>query len=236
MITKFFIPLTLIVSVSTSLSAMSLTLPNDTLLTTAIRNGDSQEIFRLVKTGADVNAMIALCYTPLMLAAALGQREAVLLLLQQAATNVTAKDLCGRTAFFDAAEKGQLDILKDMLASDHKDRIQTIINKPREDFKKTPLMAAVENGHLEVVKFLLSLPGIEVNARDIGGQTALILALNAKNNSVEILRELLKANGVIINAKDNKEQTVLMIAEKRKLDDAVELLLRATALAALTRA
>jgi hypothetical protein len=49
---------------------------------------------------------------------------------------------------------------------------------------KTPLMLAAENGHLDVIKSLLSREGIDVNLKDGQGKTALDLAYNAGHYAI----------------------------------------------------
>jgi hypothetical protein len=80
---------------------------------------------------------------------------------------------------------------------------------PDEEYKfLTPLMIAAFRGHVEMVKFLLSIPGININQQDSLGRTALILtytSLDVNNpNKAEIIA-LLKALGAN-NAREESEE------------------------------
>ena len=92
---------------------------------------------------------------------------------------------------------------------------------------------AVEAGHTEIVKLLLAVDGVDVNAKNNYGRTALHRAIS--NDHTEILKLLLAVDGVDVNAKDEKvvvmlkkEQkghTALMLAAYCSRTDMIELLL-----------
>lgn len=67
----------------------------------------------------------------------------------------------------------------------------TAINIQRPTDGCTLLMIACANGHQQVVQFLSSFPGIQLNRQGHQGQTAVMLA--AKYNNVECLDILLHA-------------------------------------------
>ena len=69
----------------------------------------------------------------------------------------------------------------------------------------TALMAASQNGYVEVVKELLN-SGADINAKDNDGCTALMLA--SENGHLEVVNELLN-RGADIRARDNHGKTVL---------------------------
>ncbi|WP_104618359.1 ankyrin repeat domain-containing protein [Brachyspira murdochii] len=72
-------------------------------------------------------------------------------------------------------------------------------------------MLVLENGHLEVVKYLLE-NGANVNLKNITDVSALILA--SMDNHLEIVKYLLD-KGADINAKDNYGKTALMYASEK---------------------
>ena len=92
------------------------------------------------------------------------------------------------------------------------------INFASED-RKTPLMRAVEEGSLRLVQYLLTIPGINVNARDHYGRTAAYYLYNAverggllsqnKESIQAILRALVKAGLNLESEDDYNEQTAL---------------------------
>ncbi len=74
----------------------------------------------------------------------------------------------------------------------------------------TPLLVAVANQNLELVKFLLA-HGADVNARDANGRTPLHFAVNRRDP--DLIRVLLDAKADV-NAKDSAGETPLAMAEK----------------------
>ena len=70
------------------------------------------------------------------------------------------------------------------------------------------LVTALENGHKDVVQWLLDA-GADVNAKDTWGRTALMKAsLNGHKDIVQLLIEA----GADVNVKDNDGRTALMCA------------------------
>ncbi|KAJ4855506.1 ankyrin repeats (many copies) domain-containing protein [Trichoderma breve] len=74
--------------------------------------------------------------------------------------------------------------------------------------RKRALMAAVQGGHVAIVKELLG-SGIEINSQDKRGQTALFFA--TERNDVSMVRYLIKS-GIDIDIKDHNGLTALHIA------------------------
>jgi len=66
--------------------------------------------------------------------------------------------------------------------------------------KQTALVAACEEGRLDIVRFLLKEEKVDVNARDNDRSTGLMLA--ASKGNVEIVKLLLRIVGVDKNAVD----------------------------------
>lgn len=84
-----------------------------------------------------------------------------------------------------AAKAGSLEIVKLILKMSN----QVDINALDED-QKSPLHHAAENGHEEVVRFLLSLKGAEINLESGDGMTPLVLS--AKEGSLATTKLLLE--------------------------------------------
>ncbi|MCP4748815.1 MAG: ankyrin repeat domain-containing protein [Desulfobacteraceae bacterium] len=87
----------------------------------------------------------------------------------------------------------------------------------------TLLHLAAHEGHIEVVKLLLSHPNIDVNQADNNGITLLHLA--ARRGHVEIVKLLLSRPGIDVNKADNYGWTPLSMAAGRGHVEIVKFLL-----------
>jgi ankyrin repeat protein len=67
----------------------------------------------------------------------------------------------------------------------------------------------------EILKYLLSIKGIQMNSRDRRGETPLHRAF--KSGSIDIINILLNTNGVDVNVQDNKGKAVLHISRVKFL-------------------
>jgi ankyrin repeat protein len=78
---------------------------------------------------------------------------------------------------------------------------------------KTALHSAARNGHVEVVRALLTMdPGIATRI-DKKGQTALHMAVKGQN--IEVVEELIVADPSAVNRIDTKGNTPLHIATRK---------------------
>ncbi|KAH6902529.1 ankyrin repeat domain-containing protein 28, partial [Coprinopsis sp. MPI-PUGE-AT-0042] len=71
-------------------------------------------------------------------------------------------------------------------------------NAQTQHYKDSPLILAVEHGHLACTKALLSLADVDVNLRDCVGGSALALAI--KEEHIKCLQLLLKSPGIDLDA------------------------------------
>ena len=90
-----------------------------------------------------------------------------------------------------------------------------------ENFAPTALIAAAENGHLDIAKLLLE-KGANANAIDAEGWTPLMFA--AQNGHSE-MAQLLLARGAEINERDDDGWNALMLAAHRGHTQTVRLLI-----------
>ena len=88
------------------------------------------------------------------------------------------------------------------------------------------LSLAADYGHTETVRYLLCLPEVEVNYREVDGKTALHCAVR-KNHS-DVVQVLINA-GADIDTKDNRENSPLHDACNNGLSDIVKMLVEAGA-------
>jgi len=100
-----------------------------------------------------------------------------------------------------AAEAGDLELLRSLqqqgMSLDYRD--------PRK-FMWTPLMAAVYSGQSNVVAYLLK-QGVDTEARDAHGNTALMLAVDVADTNLSIVQMLVNA-GAKTNVTNDFGQTV----------------------------
>ncbi|KAF5729559.1 ankyrin repeat-containing protein [Tripterygium wilfordii] len=162
----------------------------------------------------------------------------------------------GETALFTAAEKGHLDVVKELLKYSSK---ECVSKKNRSCFdplhiaavqghhaivqvlldhdpglsqtfgpsKATPLISAATRGHTTVVNELLSKDGRLLDISRSNGKNALHLA--ARQGHVDIVKALLDKDPQLARRTDNKGQTALHMAVKGQSCEVVKLLLGADA-------
>ncbi|KAL5569170.1 hypothetical protein UlMin_025745 [Ulmus minor] len=162
----------------------------------------------------------------------------------------------GETALFSAADKGHLDVVKELLQYANK---ETVSKKNRSGFdplhiaatqghhaivqvlldhdlglsktigpsNSTPLISAATRGHTAVVNELLSKDCAMLEISRSNGKNALHLA--ARQGHVEIVRALLVKDPQLARRTDKKGQTALHMAVKGQSTEVVKLLLEADA-------
>jgi len=104
----------------------------------------------------------------------------------------------------EAAKKGRASKVSTLLR-DHPGINVNWTNK--EQYQWTPLHAASNHGHVEVVKLLLAHPNIDVNLKSAGGQTPLSFA--GRNGHASVVKLLLKDPRVNITLDDDNGCTPL---------------------------
>ncbi len=113
-------------------------------------------------------------------AAMSGEPALTALLASGVSINISDRD--GETALMEAADKGQLEVVKLLI------RHGANVNAADED-GETALMMAADDGFTEVVRVLIAA-GANVNARDEDGETALWNAEEERHpDTAEVLRE-----------------------------------------------
>ncbi|KAK8517117.1 hypothetical protein V6N12_032314 [Hibiscus sabdariffa] len=162
----------------------------------------------------------------------------------------------GETALFTAAEKGHLDVIKELLKYSNK---ETVTKKNKSGFdplhiaasqghhgivqvlldhdpslcqthgpsNATPLISAATKGHTAVVNELLSRDGGLLESTRSNGKNALHLA--ARQGHVDVVNALLTKDPQLARRTDKKGQTALHMAVKGQSSEVVRLLLEADA-------
>ncbi|KAF5799924.1 putative ankyrin repeat-containing domain, PGG domain, ankyrin repeat-containing domain superfamily [Helianthus annuus] len=160
----------------------------------------------------------------------------------------------GETALYMAAEKGHLEVVKELLKYSDK---ETIMRRSRSEFdalhiaasqgheaivqllldhdpslcqtksqrNATPLITAATKGHTAVVKELLSKDSSLLDIPKANGKNALHFA--ARSGHVEIVKALLEKDQQLARKTDKKGQTALHMAVKGVSSEVVKLLLEA---------
>lgn len=135
----------------------------------AIRSGSIESVRVLIDRGADVRRRGRDGFTPLMIAAGLGQSQIVELLLTAGADVHTLDPRMGATALHKAAQSGNADVAALLLAHG------AFIDLQSPSIGHTALMDAVLHKHAQVVCLLLER-GARTTPRGHSGLNALELA------------------------------------------------------------
>ncbi|KAL1565953.1 Ankyrin repeat-containing protein itn1, variant 2 [Salvia divinorum] len=160
----------------------------------------------------------------------------------------------GETALYIAAEKGFIDVMKELLpystregirmknrsgfdplhiaaSRGHHDIVQMLLEHDPElsntvgQSNATPLISAATKGHLAVVKELLANDPESLEARKSNGKNALHFA--ARQGHADIVKALLEMDRHLARKTDKKGQTALHMAVKGVSSAVVRLLLQA---------
>lgn len=194
----------------------------------ACEEGDSVEVRRYLKEGMDPNVTRSSGASALQYAVAGRHSDVVKLLL--AAKADPNKDTFGLMPLFLAAENGDLDSVKALIAAGAK--VDAPLHAVDEDMKAregdTPLMACGSaTGKASVVKALVAA-GANVDAKAQNGKTAVMQAVAAEN--VDVLRALVEAKAdVKVRMPPPEDMDALTIAVGKRRADIVKILLDAGA-------
>ena len=172
-------------------------------LLSEIVNGNLEAVRILLETGTNPNITIN-NITALMVAAQTGHREIVQILLE-AGANVHFKDNSSFSALIYAVKKGYVNIVADLIGAG------SDVNMVTNFHDNTALHFATwidsPFNRKEIVLKLLTA-GADINAKNEGGNTPLILAANQGDK--EIVQILLEAGAdVSVIAKDGKKASEL---------------------------
>jgi hypothetical protein len=108
-----------------------------------------------------------------------------------------------------AVEKGDLESVKRLIGEG------VDVNSYRNN--TTSLILASMNGNLEIVKLLLAVPGIDVNAKTTGLNEYTALMLAAGFSKIDIVRELVKAPGIDINAVSKYGKSAISLTDNEEI-------------------
>ena len=135
--------------------------------------GRREAVEHLLAMGANVLARDDGGLIPLHNACSFGHAEVVALLLQ-AGADPNAKDSWSYTPLHEAADLGHVEFAKSLI-NNGADKNAT------NNELDTPLHLAVDNNQPKMVKMLTKCAEIDINVKDIDGETALEIALVKMN-------------------------------------------------------
>ncbi|KAF3601793.1 hypothetical protein F2Q69_00038644 [Brassica cretica] len=212
---------------------------NDTELHLAAQRGDLSAVQQILK---DINSQME---------GTLSGEEFDAEVAEIRASIVTEVNELGETALFTAADKGYLDVVKELLKYSSR---ESIAKKNRSGYdplhiaaiqaivevlldhdstlshtfgpsNATPLVSAAMRGHTEVVNQLLSKAGNLLEISRSNHKNALHLA--ARQGHVDVIKALLVKDPHLARRVDKKGQTALHMAVKGQSSEVVKLLLDA---------
>lgn len=134
-------------------------------LADAVERNDLITAERLLKEGHDVNRKNAVGFTPLMIAAGLGNPQMVELLLTAGADTTMVDTRMGATALHKAAQSGVVDVAKLLV------QWGVIIDAQASTLGNTSLIDAVWHKNLSMVRYLLD-QGARLGLHNRSGKTA----------------------------------------------------------------
>jgi cytohesin len=194
----------------------------NTLLHSALKQGNEEAFKGLIAKGADVNARNLFGYTPLWLAILKKNEWAVSALLERENIDVNAINNNNErfTPLHLAISKENEVAISALLAR------QDVNIKAQDNQRCTPLHLAAEKGNLTVMEKLLA-KGADINAKDEHGITPLYIAVRKENETVT--RMLITKNADVNVKNVYLGDTPLHIAVQNEHPTIVRLLLDGSA-------
>ncbi|ETO31080.1 ankyrin repeat protein [Reticulomyxa filosa] len=174
--------------------------PLRSILSMACQVDEPEFVTKVLRRGADPNLQDQINRTPLIecLLIATNQKQTKkkkgkvqmvnLLLLNTPSAKKNLQDNDGGTALFYACQKGELEIVKLLLSTDlnPSDAFYLIpcnVNQTNKE-GKSPLFAAVENGHKEVIEYLLRHTNCDVECATKSGMTVIMRACTKGSSEI----------------------------------------------------
>ncbi len=184
-----------------------------TALMVVARAGRCDQVERLISMGADPGASNRNGGTALMFAAVTGDSRCVIPILE-AGADVNARGANGWSALMIAAAKGSMVVTRQLI------RAGADINT-RDVFLWTPLHRSAYENRESVVDLLLETPGIDIDARDDQGATALHHAAARGHTAVAVN---LLGHGARRDVPDMEGRTPAIYAEEQGHETLVQVL------------
>ncbi|XP_048242804.1 ankyrin repeat and KH domain-containing protein mask-like isoform X3 [Haliotis rufescens] len=202
----------------------------------ASRDGDLEEVKRLLTTpGVDINSRGELSWTPVMVAAYRGHRDVVELLVSDGA-DVSLVDVNGNNILHHACMGGDVETVKCVLSlrvvdinsrgrlsrtpvmeaalGGHRDVVELLVSEGADvslvdKYGDNILHLACMRGHVETVKFVLSLHVVDINSRGERSRTVVMGAVVRRHRDVV---ELLVSEGADVSLVNKDGDNILHYA------------------------
>lgn len=133
--------------------------------------------------------------------------------LTEKSVDLELTNLCGNTSVSYCIQNSSNDSLEKLIGfmKQHytKEKTQRILNL-KNLLGDSPLILAIKNGNIQIVKTLLNTGLIDVNTKTFDGKTSLLLAI--EKNMQDVCTILLESGNIDINASDNLGSIPIMKA------------------------
>ncbi|CAI4231972.1 unnamed protein product [Auanema sp. JU1783] len=182
----------------------------------------SSECFELLLGSCDLNARDKQLVTPLHIAAALGNNDFVLQLIN-AGANVDVFDYRGLSPADWASCHGQVKVLKHLMDPSKWTNGQLQANVNKSPLSDKALILAAKEGHYETVSYLHDGNYCSLGATDHTGRTALHWA--AQNGHYEVVEYLVEKNADLDCLDKDKNTPLMLSVNKNQYSTVTDLLI-----------
>ena len=190
-----------------------------TPLLLAVKGNYGEVASALIKAGADPNTPYVdddgVSHNLLMDSIIVENADFALLLIEHGA-DLYYRDKSNVTTLLQAAHRGIANVTEALLnkhTSSPKAGEERWVDDPSDE-GVTPLIAASSEGHVSIVKMLLSTGGSDVNVKDKEGTNSLMAA--SARGHLEAIKLLIVTKGIDVNSQNIDGHTALMFAYNGK--------------------
>lgn len=183
---------------------------SDLPLNEAARKGQVEEVARLIKAGADVNARDKVMQSTALYCALDSGKTEIIDLLLQAGADINAKDIVGCTPLNYAVRSRTPDMALYLI-----DKGADVNIRPTVERCASTAENAIVSGHLALVERLIKA-GLDLKIRNAGNRSLLHAAVV---KSTREMVSLLLANGLEVNQADDDGYTPIFFAAKAEMAD-----------------